>query len=128
VAKANVTARWVPHALFNHEVHQMLSCTSCHARVTESELTDVLVPEIRTCQQCHREDRKGAAEARCFECHVYHDWSRQKLAPGRFTIPELEGKAAGRANRPDRDVPVGLANVDSAGAGVRSVIFGLDAG
>jgi hypothetical protein len=95
VAEAKITPRWLPHALFSHGAHQMLSCTSCHALVSESELTaDVLLPGIRTCQPCHREDRKKAAEARCFECHTYHDWSKQKRTRGKFTIPELVGKAA----------------------------------
>jgi hypothetical protein len=94
VAEAKITPRWLPHALFNHQAHQMLSCTSCHARATGSELTAVvLLPGISTCQPCHREDRKDAAEARCFECHVYHDWSKEKRIKGRFPIHGLLGMA-----------------------------------
>jgi hypothetical protein len=101
VAEAKITPRWLPHASFNHEAHQMLSCTACHTRVTESELTaDVLLPGIRTCQQCHREGHKDAAEARCFECHVYHDWSKEKRIKGRFSIPRLLGLAGGASEPP----------------------------
>ncbi len=30
-----------------------------------------------------------AAEARCFECHVYHDWSKEKPVAGKFLIKQL---------------------------------------
>jgi hypothetical protein len=112
VAPAQITQRWLPHAFFNHEAHQMLSCTSCHIRVTESELTsDVLLPHISACQQCHREDRQEAAEARCFECHSYHDWNKQKRIKGR-TTRELLGKVTGSAPATPwgNSSPTGLAN------------------
>jgi hypothetical protein len=95
VAKSNFTTRWLPHAQFDHSAHRMMTCTSCHANTRNSrETTDLLLPGIKTCQQCHREDvPKEAAEGRCFECHQYHDWTKAKPTKGRFTIPELRGVA-----------------------------------
>ncbi len=100
VAKADITTRWLPHAQFDHQAHQMVTCTSCHTKTSGSrETSDVLLPSITTCQQCHREDKpKEAAEGRCFECHQYHDWTKTKRTKGRFTIPELRGVA--RLNLP----------------------------
>lgn len=91
VAKSNITARWLSHAEFDHHAHRMMSCTSCHARTHDSrETSDVLLPGIQTCQQCHREDKpKEAAEGRCFECHQYHDWTKAKPTKGEFTIQQL---------------------------------------
>ena len=65
------------NAEFDHEAHQMVECASCHAKANDSrETSDVLIPGVQTCQQCHHSG-KDAAEARCFECHAYHDWSKE---------------------------------------------------
>jgi hypothetical protein len=89
VAKTAIAARWLPHAEFDHEAHQMVQCASCHAKASESrETSDVLIPGVATCQQCHRAGQ-DAAEARCFECHVYHDWSKEKPVAGKFTVEQL---------------------------------------
>jgi len=95
VAKSNLTARWLSHARFDHHAHRMMTCNACHGNTLNSrETSDVLLPGIQTCQQCHREDKpKDAAEGRCFECHQYHDWTKAKRTKGRFTIPELRGVA-----------------------------------
>jgi hypothetical protein len=89
VAKAALTTRWLPHAEFDHQAHQMVQCASCHAKANESrETSDVLIPGVQTCQQCHHAG-PDAAEARCFECHTYHDWSKEKPVVGKFTVKEL---------------------------------------
>lgn len=89
VAPANIPVKWMPHADFDHYAHRMMTCTSCHAGAATSQVTsDVLLPGIQNCQQCHR-PRIDAAESRCFECHTYHDWRGEKLVKGRFTSQEL---------------------------------------
>lgn len=89
VAKAAITARWLPHANFDHAAHQLLACTSCHARATTSkETSDVLIPGIQVCRECHRSGG-NSAEARCFECHVYHDWSKEKPVNAGYTVRQL---------------------------------------
>jgi hypothetical protein len=90
VAKAAITTRWLPHANFDHEAHQMVQCISCHAKANESrETADVLIPGIQTCRQCHRAGQ-DAAEARCFECHTYHDWSKEKPVAGKYTVKQIQ--------------------------------------
>jgi len=67
----------------------MVACTSCHTKTEKSEKTsDVLVPGIQVCKQCHHAGAEEA-EARCFECHAYHDWSKQKRVEGKFTVQKL---------------------------------------
>jgi hypothetical protein len=89
VAKSAITARWLPHANFDHEAHQMVQCSSCHAKANDSrETSDVQIPGIQTCQQCHRAG-PDAAEARCFECHAYHDWSKEKPVDGKYTVKQI---------------------------------------
>lgn len=90
VAKAQLTARWLPHAAFDHEAHQMVACGSCHAKAADSrETSDVLIPGVQSCRQCHNSGR-DAAESRCFECHGYHDWSKEKPPTGKYTIKDLK--------------------------------------
>ena len=89
VSKSAITARWLQHAEFDHEAHQMVQCASCHSKAAESrETSDILIPGVATCRQCHRAGQ-DAAEARCFECHVYHDWTKEKPVAGRFTVSQL---------------------------------------
>ncbi len=78
VAKSNIPVRWFPHAIFDHDQHRLAACETCHTRARSSQDTsDILLPGIRTCQQCHHSGSE-AAESRCFECHEYHDWSKEK--------------------------------------------------
>ncbi len=94
IDKSNLTARWLEHAEFDHHAHRMMSCTACHTRTPDSrETSDILLPGIQTCQQCHRPEGPGkeAAEGRCFECHQYHDWAKAKPTRGGFTIQQLRG-------------------------------------
>lgn len=78
-----IPARWMKHAWFDHDAHQMLKCAECHPRAaTSKETSDVLLPAIDTCRKCHNSGA-DAAESRCFECHAYHDWSKEKRPEGR---------------------------------------------
>lgn len=85
VAKAAITTRWLPHSEFHHAGHQKLECTYCHAKATTSkETSDVLIPGIQVCRECHHSGN-DTAQACCSECHVYHDWSKKKLVTRMFT-------------------------------------------
>jgi predicted CXXCH cytochrome family protein len=90
VAKSNITPRWLPHANFNHDRHQMLQCTECHAALTSHDTADILIPGIATCEKCHHSGA-NAAEARCFECHTYHDWTKMKAVKGNLALSGFNG-------------------------------------
>jgi hypothetical protein len=95
VAKANITPRWLPHGEFDHYAHRAVACASCHVKTVDSrETSDVLIPGIASCRQCHQDRGPSheAAEARCFECHQYHDWSKAKRVRGTYSIPQLVGQ------------------------------------
>jgi hypothetical protein len=90
VVPANTTAKWMPHAKFDHEAHSGFSCASCHTQALTSTLTtDVLMPGIATCKTCHAPG-PDHAESRCFECHTYHDWSKRKEISPTYTLPALK--------------------------------------
>jgi hypothetical protein len=70
---------WFKHAAFSHAPHRALDCLACHAQAkTSTESSDVLLPSIDTCFQCHgpqsQRDGKirGGARFDCTECHRYH--------------------------------------------------------
>jgi hypothetical protein len=112
--KAVIPVRWMPRAEFDHEAHRMMTCTACHAAIPKSRLTtDINLPGIELCRQCHKEAGPGArnAEGRCFECHSYHDWRREKLTAGKFDVLQLRGHgpAASAINNPPEASP-GSAN------------------
>lgn len=96
VKPANIKKRWFEHAVFSHQSHQTLQCTSCHgAALTSTDTKDVLLPSIATCQSCHNAPMAsyGHAENRCFECHQYHNWmEREPGFKGRYSIPQLVGE------------------------------------
>jgi len=88
VPSANIAKQWLPHSTFDHQAHQMVSCGSCHKKAETSKATsDVLIPSVKVCQECHHSG--AAAESRCFECHTYHDWSKEKHVNGGFTVKQL---------------------------------------
>jgi hypothetical protein len=95
VAKSSIPQRWFAHADFNHESHRLLTCTACHEKTPNSQLTsDILLPGIASCRSCHQDSgpRHDAASARCSECHSYHHWSKEKTMKGKFTIPQLRAE------------------------------------
>jgi hypothetical protein len=89
VEPARTTVKWMPHARFDHDAHRGFACASCHEKALSStETGDVLLPGIATCKTCHAPGPEHA-EARCFECHTYHDWSKRKEVKPTFTLPAL---------------------------------------
>jgi predicted CXXCH cytochrome family protein len=81
IVPTNVPQRWLPHSEFRHDRHRALNCSHCHeAAATSSRTSDVLLPSIDTCKQCHRPaERAGTA---CFTCHSYHHSDRGEEAAG----------------------------------------------
>lgn len=72
IAKVAAPNRWMNVGKFNHSMHQKgMSCVDCHD-VMRSELTsDVNLPSIKSCVDCH--SPKGGVDHRCVRCHTYHN-------------------------------------------------------
>jgi hypothetical protein len=82
---------WFRHATFNHRAHRPLTCEACHDKArTSTDTTDVLLPKLGSCQECHRQG--GGARADCGECHIYHDRSKERSPDGPFTVPQFVTK------------------------------------
>jgi hypothetical protein len=87
IAKVAAPNRWMQVGKFNHSMHEKgMSCTDCH-NVMHSELTsDVNLPSIKSCVDCH--SPKGGIDHRCVRCHSYHNTPPASLfdkaaAPGK---------------------------------------------
>jgi hypothetical protein len=108
VEKTNVPDLWFTHAVFNHTDHRPVNCSECHARsyafdpVTNEPVkdasmvaTDVLIPGIKNCVECHSPAKSGgwlggSGSAKptggvthdCTECHTYHNGDNPLQGPG----------------------------------------------
>ena len=99
IQPAQITTRWYKKANFSHDAHRSLDCLDCHAGIPTSEKTaDVNLPNLKVCQDCHKPEH---AESRCFECHVYHEWPREKTIQGKVKLNQVAGE------RPKWIMPLG---------------------
>jgi hypothetical protein len=69
---------WMPKARFSHAAHStaLTSCDYCHSAQKSHEATDILMPEIGTCRECHGGEALTAQKDRipgeCTLCHGFH--------------------------------------------------------
>lgn len=74
VAPVNTTAHWLPKSHFPHEKHSTEKCSSCHD-VEKSELSsDVAIPSIDKCRECHVGSKQAQTlvSSTCNTCHSFH--------------------------------------------------------
>lgn len=70
VTAPEIPDRWMGQSRFDHSKHKQMACTECHT-VENSELTsDILMPTIESCRQCH--SKEGKVVSSCQTCHGYH--------------------------------------------------------
>lgn len=73
VQPVTLLTRWLPKGYFTHEAHKDRDCTTCHAAPVSDTATDVMLPEIAVCQQCHGgEFAEGKTKTGCTDCHGFH--------------------------------------------------------
>jgi predicted CXXCH cytochrome family protein len=73
VAPVMVVDRWMPKGRFDHSRHSAPGCVDCHAAPDSDKATDVLLPQIATCQACHGgESAAQRVPSTCVACHDFH--------------------------------------------------------
>ncbi len=88
---------WMPKSTFTHASHSAATCESCHAASKSKEATEVLMPGIDGCRDCHAGTKPVADKivSDCALCHGFH-------MPG-HTPPQPPAKGyqllSGRAQR-----------------------------
>ncbi len=94
-----VTQHWLPKSRFPHTAHSTQKCSSCH-EVEKSKLsTEISIPKIENCRECHSGTvvTKDKAPGTCETCHGFHTGSPRSGVP-----PILPG-----TNHPARLLKVG---------------------
>ena len=79
-------SRYMLHGWFDHQAHDQEDCTSCHAAETSDRSSDLLLPDLASCRDCHMGEGDRAAEvpSSCAMCHSYHMPTGQLAAPRRI--------------------------------------------
>lgn len=71
---------WMPHAHFSHRDHAMSECTDCHEAKDSEKSTDVLMPSIEVCRDCHGgASSKSRLKSTCMTCHFMHNPEMEPL-------------------------------------------------
>lgn len=85
-------SRYFMHGWFDHEDHKNLpdkegkTCTRCHAADTSDASSDLLLPRVAECRECHEGESARAAQvpSGCAMCHSYHPRTEPAAAPPRI--------------------------------------------
>jgi predicted CXXCH cytochrome family protein len=68
-----LTQKWLPKADFTHGGHKTMACVDCHQADNSDLSSDVLIPDIENCQQCHGGlESKNLIPNTCIDCHDFH--------------------------------------------------------
>lgn len=83
IVPVRVNHNWMPDASFTHRAHATFECKECHNAAESEESTQVLMPGIDTCRNCHG----GAGsttklDSRCVDCHLFHNPAMDLLYTG----------------------------------------------
>jgi len=90
------------HAAFDHQAHRSEKCESCHAARTSKLSTDVLLPELKRCRDCHGDPGSSAKIASsCTECHGYHISTEHQMGmPDQAAAAPMMTRAAAMTEPP----------------------------
>lgn len=71
ITKPALPERWMTLGSFNHDLHRKdLKCTDCHNVTTSEKTSDLNLPSIKKCIDCH--SPQGGVDHDCTSCHTYH--------------------------------------------------------
>ena len=64
---------WLPKAAFNHDKHITMRCVRCHAAPESNLSSDILLPDLESCRQCHGGIHAAdKLQSTCVDCHGFH--------------------------------------------------------
>jgi hypothetical protein len=73
VKPVRVTGAWFPRSEFTHRKHDTMACGDCHKAQTSSDSSDLLLPNIDNCRDCHGgEHVENKVPSTCISCHGFH--------------------------------------------------------
>ncbi len=100
VVPAAVNKNWLPRGRFDHSAHSdMLKCDSCHAAGSSKKATDVLLPKIAVCKNCHGGEKvSNKVSSTCITCHDFHLPGAPVMGKSKAHEKDPAGDAAVRQN------------------------------
>jgi len=73
IAPVLLQTQFLPKAQFNHGKHMTVGCEGCHPARASTASSDVLIPGIATCRNCHGGESAWAkVRSTCIACHDFH--------------------------------------------------------
>jgi len=74
IMPVNLPKRFFLHGGFSHAAHKQEKCSSCHRAETSTSSSDLLLPDIASCRECHQGEQalKSEVPSSCAMCHSYH--------------------------------------------------------
>ncbi|MBI3517226.1 MAG: hypothetical protein HY060_24595 [Proteobacteria bacterium] len=73
IAPVLLQTHYLSKGRFNHAKHTTVDCESCHAARQSSVSSDVMIPGIETCRNCHGGEAASAkVRSTCITCHDFH--------------------------------------------------------
>lgn len=73
ITPVRLNTHWLPLAEFDHARHSTTACGDCHAARESTHSSDVLLPGIGKCRECHASGDQGARlPSTCLTCHGFH--------------------------------------------------------
>ena len=80
IRPVKLSSAWLKGAAFSHAAHStaLTRCETCHAAVDSKAASDVLLPDIATCRECHAGGGDAHATppdritSTCILCHGFH--------------------------------------------------------
>ncbi len=65
--------RYMHKGWFSHKPHENETCVSCHAANGSASATDLLLPSMQSCRECHGgENSTKQVASSCAMCHDFH--------------------------------------------------------
>ena len=74
VAPVTPSHPWLTQSQFSHAKHRLAECTDCHSAKTSKKASDVLMPDIKVCRDCHTGSTPVSNKlvSDCGLCHGFH--------------------------------------------------------
>jgi predicted CXXCH cytochrome family protein len=82
VAKVRIAETYLSGARFDHRAHASEECSRCHEATTSKASTEVLIPPLANCRECHGDPGvSGRMATACVDCHGFHIGTTMTFAP-----------------------------------------------
>lgn len=75
VMPVTLTGHWLRNSRFTHAEHGTAKCTECHDKTKSEKGSDVAIPAIEKCRECHagKKQVKNRINSGCDNCHSFHN-------------------------------------------------------